>query len=452
MPAQKRPLNTNTAPRKKKPNNNRKKIIKVRRAGGITLKAAPGTRIGDTEVIDGKKYTIRSENQLRSLVNAEKYRDVSLTCTSFVTNMKYMFAMKHSFNEPIDHWDTSRVTIMAKMFKGAESFNQSIERWDTSRVTDMANMFESARSFNQPIGRWDTSRVTDMRIMFWGAESFNQPIGGWDTSRVTIMAGMFHNAQSFNQPIGGWDTSRVTDMAGMFNGAHVFNQSIGGWNTSRVVDMGGMFHNASSFNQPIGRWDIRRVIYMVDMFRGAFAFTQDLSSWRQTLHRDVWMNASTRAQISGTSRSPPFDISKIKLAFHNDFHNNSEEPVYGNHVPFNQAHILVPELIKHGNVHKIRRIYGPSTVNQYIKRQMRSPITRAQLQQSDIVKLSTIANTLVPVNGSNRRRLKNQYERIVIEAKLKNIKEQLNGPIGNRNRANLTRRKNTLEQQLLSMQ
>ncbi|WP_405366927.1 BspA family leucine-rich repeat surface protein [Ruminobacter sp.] len=48
---------------------------------------------------------------------------------------------------------------------------------DTSNLTNMKGMFRLAESFNQPIGSWDTSKVTNMHGMFAWAESFNQPIG-----------------------------------------------------------------------------------------------------------------------------------------------------------------------------------------------------------------------------------------------------------------------------------
>jgi surface protein len=499
MPPQKRPSNATTGSRKvQRSNNTRKKIIKVRRQGGITLKAAPGAKIGETEIVDGEMYTIRSRQQLEVLVRTRQYDEVRRSCTSFVTDMSRLFFGASTFNQPIGNWDTSRVTNMAGMFFDARSFNQPIGNWDTSRVTDMSNMFSGADTFNQPIGNWDTSRVTTMSYMFayafnqpignwdtsrvtymagmfFDARSFNQPIGNWDTSRVMIMSYMFGNAHAFNQPIGNWDTSRVMDMRNMFSGARSFNQPIGNWDTSRVTDMSYMFSSAMSFNQPIGNWDtsratdmdymfmearsfnqpignwnISRVTYMNYMFMGAHAFNQDLSRWLHTMQPGVHIDDATRARIY---QSPSIDLSRTKLAFHANFHTNSEEPVYGNYVPFNQAHILVPELIKHGNVHTIRRIYGPMTVNGYIKRSMQSPITRAPLQNQDIVKLSTLANKLVPVRAQSnqKRRLKNQYERIVTEAKLRNVMNQLKNTTGNANRATLTRQRNNLQKQLQSM-
>ena len=84
----------------------------------------------------------------------------------------------------------------------------------------MMGVFYKASSFNQSIQHWDTSSITDMSRMFSGAESFNQPLNDWNTSNVTNMSGMFKRLwpckSSFNQPLDNWDTSNVTDMCDMF--------------------------------------------------------------------------------------------------------------------------------------------------------------------------------------------------------------------------------------------
>ncbi|MBK8194345.1 MAG: DUF285 domain-containing protein [Lewinellaceae bacterium] len=104
-------------------------------------------------------------------------------------------------------------------------------------MTDMRSMFNLASSFNQPIDDWNTAAVIFMNSMFNDASSFNQPIGGWNTAAVNFMDHMFYNATSFNQPIGGWNTAAVIDMGSMFGWASSFNQSIGGWalNASGVL-------------------------------------------------------------------------------------------------------------------------------------------------------------------------------------------------------------------------
>src|SRR5210317_1883808 len=146
------------------------KVVKVpnRRAGpgGFTIVATPRARIGDTGVIDGVRYVVRSEQELRSLIQQKKWRDVERTCTSRITNMSDMFYEAETFNQSIGHWDTSNVRDMSDMFLGARAFNKPIGQWNTSNVRDMNGMFDGAHVFNQPIGAWNTSNVTEMDKMF----------------------------------------------------------------------------------------------------------------------------------------------------------------------------------------------------------------------------------------------------------------------------------------------
>jgi surface protein len=207
MSNKKRMSNTNTSNARKvqKTTNRKKNIIKVRRAGGITLKAAAHAEIGDTEFIDGELYTIRSETQLRNLIKKGRYVDAARTCTSFITDMSAMFKWELKFNDPIGHWDTACVTNMDQMFYFAEAFNQDISRWSTAQVTSMQHMFHHAEAFNKPLNGWNTSQVTNMNGMFSSATSFNQDISQWNVSQVTTMKRMFSFAKSFNQDISQWN-------------------------------------------------------------------------------------------------------------------------------------------------------------------------------------------------------------------------------------------------------
>lgn len=244
---------------------------------GRTIKAYDWSIVGDQGEINGVNYTIVSEEELRQmLANRE---DVTLVCTSKVTNFSNLMENATDFNSPIGHWDTSNVTTMASMFYGATSFNHSIDDWDVSSVTTMSDMFHGASSYNQDMNSWDTSSVTSMVRMFPFATNFNGAIGNWDTSNVESMGSMFQHAENFDQPIGEWDTSSVTNMANMFNYAEVFNQPIGDWDTSSVTYLGGMFNDAYLFNQDIGDWDIANNTSLRVMFYNARAFNRDISQW-----------------------------------------------------------------------------------------------------------------------------------------------------------------------------
>ncbi len=158
------------------------KVVKVPNPrggrGAFTIVATRSAKIGDSGVIDGVRYTIRGESQLRALIRQNKWNDVVRTCTSRITNMRYLFK-DTAVNLDIGHWDTSSVRDMAEMFYNADAFNQPIGAWNTSRVKNMRDMFPGAISFNKSIARWNTSSVMNMRGMFEFTTAFNQDISHW---------------------------------------------------------------------------------------------------------------------------------------------------------------------------------------------------------------------------------------------------------------------------------
>jgi surface protein len=239
---------------------------------GVTIKACDDANIGDVGTINGVDYTVVDRAMLDQMIANNE--DLTVVCTTRVTDMHFMFFDNEVFNQPIDNWDVSNVTDMSNMFETA-IFNQPIGNWDVSSVTNMSYMFEHYSAFNQDIGNWDVSSVTDMSYMFEEA-IFNQPIGDWDVSSVTNMRNMFYNS-AFNQDIGNWDVSSVTDMFLMFADGSQFNQPIGDWDVSNVTDMRYMFSN-SEFNQPIGDWDVSSVTNMDFMFSNS-EFNQPIGDW-----------------------------------------------------------------------------------------------------------------------------------------------------------------------------
>ena len=119
---------------------------------------------------------------------------------------------------PMKVWPAAAATVLDVRQVVVSSHNLSL--------MDMRWMFEVARSFNQPLNKWNVSKVEDMNSMFEGARSFNQPLNKWNVSNVENMGSMFSNATSFNQPLNNWDVSNVEDMEGMFLNANSFNQPL----------------------------------------------------------------------------------------------------------------------------------------------------------------------------------------------------------------------------------
>ncbi|MCY4299249.1 MAG: BspA family leucine-rich repeat surface protein [Flavobacteriaceae bacterium] len=235
-----------------------------------------------------EEYLIVNENMLRQMIDQDL--DVTKVCTTFVTNMGYifidisnyipgLFQGKNDFNQNINSWDVSNVINMNLMFKGATLFNQPLNHWNMQNVETMFRMFERAVSFNQNVNSWDVSNVISMFGVFGNAISFNQPLDNWDVSNVVSMGGMFRNAVVFNQDISNWDTSNVIIMNSMFWGARAFNHPLSNWNVSSVTDMASMFQDASSFNKVISSWDVGNVRDMSYMFGTAISFNQDIGDW-----------------------------------------------------------------------------------------------------------------------------------------------------------------------------
>lgn len=280
-------LPSTTLGKRKKNVNNQPKIKKVvHPGGGYTLVAAPGSKIGDKEIIDGEVCTIRSRESLRNLIaNGRLQEAVTRTCTSFITDMRSLFSNQTIKKEWEFHFDTRRVESMGYMFKGtvfkggsASPNSRSLRHWDTSRVRNMIGMF-SFSNFNSPsISGWNTRNVEVMRDMFSSNKKFDQAISGWDTRNVVTMEGMFKHS-IFNQAIGRWNTWRVEVFSGMFECNREFNRAINFWNVSHAKYMGRMFREAHRFNQPLNTWDVESVRDMRSMFEGAVQFNQDLSMW-----------------------------------------------------------------------------------------------------------------------------------------------------------------------------
>ena len=203
------------------------------------------------------------------------YGSISNWDVSLITDMRELFRMMATFNEPLTFWDVSSVTTMWDMFGRASAFNQPLNDWDVSSVTDMQSLFYKADAFNQPLNSWDTSSATTMKDMFNQATAFNQPLNSWDTSSVTTMRDMFYQATAFNHPLS-FDTSSVTDMYQMMRRTLSFNQPIS-FDTSSVTNLDAMFA-LSKFNQPL-YLDLSSAVSVNYMFYYATYINQDFSAW-----------------------------------------------------------------------------------------------------------------------------------------------------------------------------
>ncbi len=257
------------------------RVLKItHKNGGFTVVAAPGSRIGDSGVINGTRYVIRTKLQLKDLIAKRRWRDVERTCTSKIIDMGFLFYNAFDFRADISHWDVSNVGNMVGMFNGASLFNGDISNWNVSRADDMGQMFYGATSFNGDISRWDVSRVKEMSKMFYGATLFNGDISRWDVSRVKEMSEMFYRATLFNGDISRWDVSRVKDMSEMF-------------------------YRAISFNGDISRWNVRQVTRMYGMFLRTPSFERSILAWKARLRGGLGIDTETMARILQGGRRPP---------------------------------------------------------------------------------------------------------------------------------------------------
>jgi len=110
-------------------------------SNGVTVMCPDGD-VGQKGEVNGIVYTKRSRSQIDALIYAKDYASLTTTCTSGVTNMRYMFSRFWSFNQDISSWDVSSVRVMTNMFYGATAFNQDLSRWCVSNITSMPVDFD----------------------------------------------------------------------------------------------------------------------------------------------------------------------------------------------------------------------------------------------------------------------------------------------------------------------
>ncbi|MBW7889008.1 MAG: DUF285 domain-containing protein, partial [Bacteroidetes bacterium] len=171
---------------------------------GVTV-IYTGTTPGATGIVNGKTYTAVDSAMLRDSVAAGA--DLTVLCTSLVTNMSELFSNKTNFNQDISSWDVSNVTNMSWMFYFATAFNKNIGKWNVANVTDMKGMFRGATAFNQDIGKWNVANVTDMNGMFYNATVFNQDLTQWCVSLIVTKPDNFdYNSELSPSNLPVWGT------------------------------------------------------------------------------------------------------------------------------------------------------------------------------------------------------------------------------------------------------
>ncbi len=99
----------------------------------------------------------------------------------------------------VEQWGAIEWTSMEGAFAGAVNLTlDATDAPDLSDVSSLSRMFALGHSFDGDIGHWDVSGIEDMSHLFEQASSFNQDIGKWDVSSVTDMSGMFDGADAFD--------------------------------------------------------------------------------------------------------------------------------------------------------------------------------------------------------------------------------------------------------------
>lgn len=192
-------------------------------------------------------HCFQNNSELRSAVH------------NFFTNASDLNFISSRYGPIIGDWCVEYVTDFSLVFAGLKNFTSSknqngtsvVQNWNTSAATKMSGMFRDS-SFNQPVDHFVTSRVTDFSFAFQGTSEFNQTLD-WDTSSATNMAGMFQDAVAFQQPLSQFVVDRVTNFSSMFENS-VFNSDIANWNVTSAQDMTRMFYDATLFQQDLCDW------------------------------------------------------------------------------------------------------------------------------------------------------------------------------------------------------
>lgn len=140
--------------------------------------------------------------------------------------MSSMFADSSSFNQPLDHWDTSHGTDMSELFMNVKALNSAIGGMECcARCQYVRHALESQelQSAVSDMGRRPGNRHVGYVCLHGGVQS---AFGVIEWCGFINMGRMFYLSNMFNQPLDAWNVSKVTTMSYMFGGASKFNQPL----------------------------------------------------------------------------------------------------------------------------------------------------------------------------------------------------------------------------------
>ena len=103
-------------------------------------------------------------------------------------NISGMFRDCVSFNNPVNHWDTSNVEIIDNMFRTCSIFNQPLSNWDTSNIIRAQSVFFACNVFDQDISNWNVENIGDLvsllQLTAFSNENYDKLLVSWASQNV----------------------------------------------------------------------------------------------------------------------------------------------------------------------------------------------------------------------------------------------------------------------------
>lgn len=241
-------------------------------------------------------------SQFKSLLSNIIFTATDAPLISPGTSLTYAFASMLNFNENLNFlnkWNLLNVTDMSYMFSGCALFNNGntsnsgtnpVSLTTSSALTIVGYMFNGCNAFNQTVLISNVSNVDYMSFMFNGCSLFNngdtgnngtKPLTFTTTERLLSVTNMFCNCVKFNQTVTYTNVSKLVNMGVMFGGCTLFNNgntSNLGTNpltfitSSSLTNCFRVFYNCSAFNQTVSITNLENVTTISSMFEGCGLF------------------------------------------------------------------------------------------------------------------------------------------------------------------------------------